>query len=308
LLSDRISGFVRRLTDRGAPAKPLIVYYKPPDWSVRRLRDCPAECDISQDPALLRQADAVIFHIPDLTSEFRLRKPRGQIWVASSQESSVNYSVLSDPDFMARFDYTMTYRLDSDFPTPYFGHWMLPELLQPAGPKDATAPAVLFASSEFNQSRRYQVARALMRAMEVHSYGTKLHNRDLAHDEGRSTKLEAIAHYKFTLAFENSIARDYVTEKFWDPLRVGSVPVYLGAPNVDEIAPADDCYIDVRRYRNPRQVAQYLLWLDAHPDEYEKYLAWKQRGFRQQFLDLIERLRPSSVCRLCMAMTGRRNP
>jgi len=40
------------------------------------------------------------------------------------------------------------------------------------------------------------------------------------------------ARYKFTLAIENYVCDDYVTEKLWRPLRLGSVPIVFGAPNV----------------------------------------------------------------------------
>lgn len=40
------------------------------------------------------------------------------------------------------------------------------------------------------------------------------------------------------MAFENVIAMDYVTEKFYDPLIAGSVLVYLGAPNIADFARA----------------------------------------------------------------------
>ena len=56
-------------------------------------------------------------------------------------------------------------------------------------------------------------------------------------DKGSATKLETIKAYKFTLALENAIAEDYVTEKVYDPLIASSVPVYLGAPNIDDFAP-----------------------------------------------------------------------
>lgn len=39
-----------------------------------------------------------------------------------------------------------------------------------------------------------------------------------------------VAQYKFTLAFENAVCDDYITEKLWRPLIVGSVPVYYGSP------------------------------------------------------------------------------
>lgn len=38
------------------------------------------------------------------------------------------------------------------------------------------------------------------------------------------SKLDIIAPYKFVMAFENSVARDYVTEKIFGGLAVGTVP------------------------------------------------------------------------------------
>lgn len=40
------------------------------------------------------------------------------------------------------------------------------------------------------------------------------------------------AKYKFTLAMENAICDDYMTEKLWRPLRLGSVPIVFGSPKV----------------------------------------------------------------------------
>ena len=45
-----------------------------------------------------------------------------------------------------------------------------------------------------------------------------------------SPKLPLFARYKFALALENSLAHDYVTEKFYQPLLAGAVPIYLGVP------------------------------------------------------------------------------
>ena len=44
--------------------------------------------------------------------------------------------------------------------------------------------------------------------------------------------LKILAGYKFTLAFENAIGDDYITEKLWRPYKLGSVPVYLGSPSI----------------------------------------------------------------------------
>ena len=116
---------------------------------------------------------------------------------------------------------------------------------------------------------------------------------------GRQTKLKTIAPYKFTLAFENSITRDYVSDKFYDPLIAGSVPVYRGAPNIDEFAPGDGCYVNAAEFGGPRELAEYLQMLDADPERYRAYLAWKDQPFRARFLELVESQRSDARCRLC---------
>lgn len=47
--------------------------------------------------------------------------------------------------------------------------------------------------------------------------------------------LQLMAKYKFTIAFENAIGDDYITEKLWRPLMLGSVPIYLGSPSIHVI-------------------------------------------------------------------------
>jgi hypothetical protein len=139
----------------------------------------------------------------------------------------------------------------------------------------------------------------LMKYLQVDSYGKSLTNRQLPADHGTTTKLETIARYKFTLAFENSISQDYVTEKFFDPLIAGSVPVYRGAPNVDAFAPSAHCFINAADFNGPRELAEYLLHVAAHDAEYEAYLAWKANSFAANFLEAIGRFFDSAFVRLC---------
>lgn len=49
---------------------------------------------------------------------------------------------------------------------------------------------------------------------------------------------------KFLLAFENSAADDYLTEKFVYPFIVGAVPIVYGAPNVMDYEPGPDAMIN----------------------------------------------------------------
>ena len=49
--------------------------------------------------------------------------------------------------------------------------------------------------------------------------------------------------YKFCVAMENSIRQDYMTEKLWDGLIAGCIPIYLGNNNAPHIVPHPDSFI-----------------------------------------------------------------
>lgn len=43
---------------------------------------------------------------------------------------------------------------------------------------------------------------------------------------------ELAAKYKFTLAMENAVCDDYITEKLWRPFHLGSVPIVFGSTKI----------------------------------------------------------------------------
>ena len=143
-------------------------------------------------------------------------------------------------------------------------------------------------TASHNKSGRNDFTAELIRHAAVHSYGKHLrHCRLPEPDLGRQTKLQTIAGYHFCLAFENSVAPDYVTEKIYDCFMAGVVPVYLGAPNVAEFAPKDS-YISADAHGGPRSLATYLNYLLERPDEYGKYLAWRDKPLPQGLAAMME--------------------
>ena len=52
---------------------------------------------------------------------------------------------------------------------------------------------------------------------------------------------------QFYLAFENSLCRDYITEKFWKVLSYNVVPVVLNGVNMTRVAPPHS-YIDIKDF------------------------------------------------------------
>jgi alpha(1,3/1,4) fucosyltransferase len=61
------------------------------------------------------------------------------------------------------------------------------------------------------------------------------------------SKYEVLGRYRFSLCFENMTMTGYLTEKLFDCLYAGTVPLYLGAPDISSLVPAG-AFIDCRRF------------------------------------------------------------
>ena len=65
----------------------------------------------------------------------------------------------------------------------------------------------------------------------------------------------------FAYCYENSRnLSNYITEKIFDSLVCGCIPIYWGADNITEHIPSD-CFIDRRKFKDTAQVHQYLTSL-----------------------------------------------
>jgi alpha(1,3/1,4) fucosyltransferase len=109
-------------------------------------------------------------------------------------------------------------------------------------------------------------------------------------------KLETLSRYTFSLCFENVILNGWVTEKIFDCMAVGTIPIYWGAPDIEKYVPAD-CFIDMRRFGNYEHLHSYLHGLtDAEIQVFREkgrtYLASERyRPFtKQAFTLLVARL------------------
>lgn len=260
----------------------------------------PSECIITTDRKYFSRADSVIFHLPDLYQELEndLDKPDGQIWVAWYLECEENYLFMKDSQFMDLFDLRMSYHQHADVVYPYYQYEYQTSLFQPSS-YNKQDKACMFISSAINNSKRIEYLNELIQYTEIDSYGSLMNNKQIHNDEGRKTKMEILSSYKFTIAFENAIGNDYVTEKFYDPLLMGSVPVYLGAPNINDFTPGNNCFVDATQFENPRALASFMN--NCYRDEslYKKLFNWKEKPLSQTFIDKVEEQHINPFVKLC---------
>lgn len=117
-----------------------------------------------------------------------------------------------------------------------------------------------------------------------------------------AAKMAVLPRYKFVLAFENSAVPDYVTEKIYHAWAGGSLPVYMGAPNVAAFAPGGrGSYLDVADFPSVAALAAEMRRLDADDAAYAAYFAWKRAPVVPAFEELLARSSDVHVvCRLCI--------
>jgi hypothetical protein len=173
-------------------------------------------------------------------------------------------------------------------------------------PSYVTAPIHWMNSNCITISNRTEYMNELMLHIPVDSWGAcgrnkgpelppeiaKIHGapNNASHYNGKwkASKKAMIKHYKFTIAIENNFEHDYVTEKLWQPLAAGSVPLYYGAPNVDEWLPCDNCIIDLRQFANQKEAAEYIKTVSQNETLYAEYHQWRKESIRPSFQKLLD--------------------
>lgn len=72
------------------------------------------------------------------------------------------------------------------------------------------------------------------------------------------SKYEVLSRYRFSLCFENMAMNGYVTEKLFDCLYAGTIPLYLGASNIEQLVPSK-AYIDCRYFDTWEEMAKHVM-------------------------------------------------
>jgi hypothetical protein len=124
-------------------------------------------------------------------------------------------------------------------------------------------------------------------------------NIQLSANIEKEKRLNIYRNYKFVIAFENMIDKDYVTDRFYEPLVAGSVPIYLGAPNIEDFAPGDNCFVDIRQFNNPQLLANFINACYEDDHLYVKFFEWKRQPLKQSFLRKLEIQKEHPLLHLC---------
>lgn len=89
-----------------------------------------------------------------------------------------------------------------------------------------------------------------------------------AHRGPALDKPATLAGYTFAICYENMILEGWITEKIFDCFYAGTIPVYWGAPDIEQWIPPE-CYVDRRRFESYDDLREFLR--SRSPEQIEGY-------------------------------------
>ncbi|XP_059474507.1 alpha-(1,3)-fucosyltransferase 10 [Neocloeon triangulifer] len=221
------------------------------------------------------------------------------LWALLHEESPRNSALLQHKDALSLFNFSATFSRHSSFPltlqhltsledlvgNEFFVSWKAKTEYQQ---KLGLAPVVFIQSDCDTSTDRDTYVKELMKFIKVDSYGACLQNKKLP--ESIRDPMLALhsaefwkfqARYKFSIAIENAECPDYLTEKLWRPLIIGSIPIYYGSISFQDWMPFDKTAISVRDFDTPETLAKFIAMLDSDEEKYMGYLEHKKRGIEE---------------------------
>lgn len=176
------------------------------------------------------------------------------------------------------FNLTATYRTDSDFTSIYYTEAGIDWSETPRSSaidvynskKNAQFSATLISNCGHSSQRTVYI-NELKKHINIDFFG-KCGQKCPPNIDCR----EHIANsYKFFFVLENSLCKDYITEKVFKTLKFDIVPVILSKFDLDFWIPKS-AYINALDFNSQKDLADFLLKLDKDPVAYNKFFEWKK--------------------------------
>ena len=312
----------------------LIHQLKTLDMGLCQYKNCYA--DFTGNTRGFVNAHAVLFqgnHMPPVIPK-RLNSDQVFVFINVEAPQYLHYTNLANPKFRNYFNWTMTYRLDSDIPYPYGSIALNPNVSDtilvnftsfedkimsdiPQLQMDKINTALQKVSVNGIPDKPYRTifrrktkgaawlvshcVTASKREKYVHAMKRQIHIDVFGKCSRKSCKKgsedclqSVIRNYFFYFSFENSLCNDYVTEKEFNWFNEDIITVVRGARTYKNILPVGT-YIDASDFRSPAELGKFLFELSNDEDRYIAYLKRKDH-FRAVDKD---KLVQNAYCELC---------
>ncbi|PIK51852.1 putative glycoprotein 3-alpha-L-fucosyltransferase A-like [Apostichopus japonicus] len=262
-----------------------------------RVFSCPAlKCKIilhhSEEPRDLAGYDVVIFTnvyewiTPEMWDWAHGNRTESQKWVMVTQESPFYVPGLRPPRQYGNitYDWVDSYRRKSDFYHPYgfFKQYKMPREwnINVTNFMSRKTHLIAWMSSHCETLHwdRLMFVNELKAMIGVDTYG-KCGDKEVKWNNKERTYTAIFTKYKFYLSLENSCCDEYLTEKFWRSLKLGVLPIVVGAPfeHYLRVAPPNS-FLHVDMFESMDELVSYIRELDTNDEKYFDYFRWRSMG------------------------------
>lgn len=280
------------------------------NYALFRWENCSVNnCILSDNHTLADRADAVVglLYRPWALPKFR---PGQRFIFMSERHPAGNLLNPNVSSFDGMYNWSMTYRMNSDIPIPY-GRTI--ERSQPASQDFSqrwrndlkTTKTKLIATwdndcwyCDHTQKTHYimKLKELLQDDMDI---GGKCWPDDSTFCLTKGWDCPALNAYKFYLALEQCRCHEYISKQiFRNAYQKNAVPIILGPSKEDcrRLLPPNS-FLHVDDFKNISALAAFVKELDRDDEKYMRYHEWRDR-----YTVLVEHRESDYYCRICEAL------
>ena len=263
------------------------------------LKQCKVNnCNFTTDKSLITKSAAVVFCIscpgmPKAPPISRAKLPLNQVWLFHSKESPINIPKhdknYRNKEWIDAMNWSMTYRMDSDIPFSYgvLQHRTIPRTRNYTAifQRKTKTAAWIVSHCRTESKREVFIENMRKHGLEIDVYGAC--GKRLTEDPEQLINRD----YKFYLGFENSLCKDYVSEKFFKYYSYDTIVVVRGGADYSYLLP-NDTFIDTAKFKTVKELVSFLMKVGYSEELFTNYMRQKEK--------YISILRPANpFCELC---------
>ncbi|KAK3092503.1 hypothetical protein FSP39_003744 [Pinctada imbricata] len=254
-----------------------ILYWNPPGYflhpeDVSRRSCMVGNCELTFNKEMIKKADAVIFNAQSPTK--LPKKEFGQVWVFFTLEPA-DYTGRQIERWERMINWTWTYRRDSDIFKPYVGFKQRKAPIQEKMLHEKLSKKMRditwMVSHCQTTGKRELYAKNLKKFSSVDIFGACGSQGCPRFSKACDKLLET---YRYYLAFENCLCRDYATEKIFNTMEYFIVPIVYGGYNSSVYFPPKSI-IDTKEFPQASDLNKKLKSIASDLEEYREYYQWR---------------------------------
>ena len=252
-------------------------------------------------------SDAVILNWRDNPPALAFQRPRDQVWIFIQHEATETYNQNMFQGMHNSFNWTMTYSEHSDLPLPYGALKSKPidrmhqrDYLAIA--KNKTKDAIWIVSHCPTKSKREKYVDILKQYIDIDILGKcgRTWNCGRAHNHEIGDCFSILnSTYRYYLAFENMLCKEYITEKFYENYKYDIIQVSRAGDNKHRPIILDkNVYVSTANFKDAHDLGKYLRSLSLDKEKYANYLSEKDRYEAMPYVELLK----ERMCEICMRL------